>query len=220
MRRQRLPLSALDTDDSRPLLFYQQSLMSAAEGKAPVQVIFPDNTTSIAVPVSSVRDGFIPGVPRRSTTDEEDTTSTVLDDKEDIILVLTGSREGDQIIRSRVALVFVLMIFQLVLVGMIYSGEMPSDWSFSTRTGMADYKWLLGSHLVFTLGIFTRSLDILAVYSALLALTSLYVMMGSIDTAMDIMVLSISILLFLLTRDIRNLIGPQCMYSSNRSESL
>lgn len=211
-------MSALDTEGSRSLLFNQQSLMSAAAGKTPVQVIFPDSTTSIAVPVSSMRDGFTPAVTRRVSVDEEDATSTVLDEKEDIILLLTGSREGDEVVRSLLTLVLAIILLQLLLIGVLYSGEVPSEWQFNDNGAGAGYSWIICNHLLFLLGAFTRSIDLLALYGVSLGLSSLYGLMNSISSALDVIVLFLSIPIFLLTYRIRNLIGPQCMYSSNRPE--
>ena len=222
MRRQRLPLSALDPESSGSFLFHQQSLVSAASGKPPVQVIFPDSTTSIAVPVSSVRDGFLSVASRRSTSEEENDTTTTLETSDDIILVLSDSIESRALLRTRIFLTISIILLQAGVIIAIYSGETPADWIF-TKTSRGEcfiYEWLGLAHLLFLLALFSLSGDLLTIYSTALASISIYGLMTSVFTALDLVALLLSLPIFLLTSGIRELLGPQCMYSLSRPENL
>ncbi len=139
MRRQRLPLTALDADRHGPLLFHQQSLASAASSQSPVQVVFPDSTTSIAVPLGSVREGLVADSRRLPSTDDgEDGEGNVLETSDEIILILSGSEEGRKVLKTNITVTVFLILLQMLLVVAMYSGEVPTDWVFIDQASRVD----------------------------------------------------------------------------------
>ena len=219
MKSQRVPLSSLDGDSSR-FLYHQQSLISAAQGKTPVQLVFADNTTSIGLSSVSIRDGFIPIRPSSNVSDDEQETSITLDNADDIILVLTNSIEGQTVMRGWVVATTSLIFLQMLMISVVHSGETPLHWvSTEFVASSCIYPSIGITHLLFIAGVYTSSVNMLAIYRASLATIAIYGFATSFGGLLCLAVMIMSIPICLCANKVEDLLGPRCMHSFNRLDS-
>ena len=112
MKRQRVSVSSLDP--TRPLLFHQQSLASVTGCKQPTLLIFPDQTCSIGLPITSeLRQSFTETSPSsRSENVPSSQDSPPVSAGESIIIVCTPTAAD---LNSDMSLFVLIVALQLTI---------------------------------------------------------------------------------------------------------
>ena len=157
MKRQRLPVAALDP--TRPLLFHQQSLASVTGCKQPYQLIFPDQTTSIGLPIESELRNSFADFSSASPVRRAESEDSLVTQGEAIIIVCTPASQPTNL--NPEMAVFVVIVFLQIVVLCLWSVHVPTS---------VYLIFLL--HACFLVCVAFQISDLISVYQALLAMTT------------------------------------------------
>ena len=207
MRRQRLPIDALNTSRGSAL-YHEQSLASAASGPPPVLLTFPDNSLSIAssVKVSSLREGFLPPSSRASTDEEFEEPAS----QTETIVICTPSQSSAHLLRIPTLAVCSSAVTQFLIFILWSMGEVADDGHERSIL----FASLFASHVLFVLGIGLHSSVALELHRLLILTLSVSASLTSIWSPFDLVLLFLNIPVFIGSSRCNDVMSSQFFCSS------